>query len=58
MNTHRVVRDLPGPDGPIPAGSTVDASGWRNAALLERQRYLERLSNPDGRKKAHGKEKE
>ena len=44
MNTHLVIKRLPGPNGqPIEAGSEVDASEWRNAPLLVEQRYLKPL---------------
>lgn len=44
MNTHRVTKNLPGPDGIIQAGTEVDASAWRNTSALESQRYLMPLS--------------
>jgi hypothetical protein len=52
MNTHVVLKTLPGPNGQkIPAGTEVDASEWRNAPLLVTQRYLKPLdavAEPDG----------
>lgn len=44
MNTHVVLKKLPGPNGQtIEAGAEVDASEWRNAPLLVKQRYLKPL---------------
>ena len=44
MNTHVVIKRLPGPDGkPIEVNTEVDASEWRNAPLLVKQRYLKPL---------------
>ena len=43
MNTHLVLKKLSGPDGEIKPGTEVDASEWRNAPLLVRQRYLKPL---------------
>jgi hypothetical protein len=52
MNTHIVLKTLPGPNGQkISAGTEVDASEWRNAPLLVTQRYLKPLdtvADPDG----------
>lgn len=48
MNTHKVLKQLPGPGGKIiKAGTEVDASEWRNAHLLVKQRYLEPLEGVD-----------
>lgn len=44
MNTHLVIKRLPGPNGQhIEAGTEVDATEWRNAPLLVEQRYLKPL---------------
>lgn len=41
--THTVLRKFPGPNGDLRPGTEVDASEWRNAVLLERQRFIKRL---------------
>lgn len=41
--THTVLRKFPGPNGDLKPGTEVDASEWRNAVLLERQRFIKRL---------------
>lgn len=43
MNTHLVLKKLPGPNGELKPGVEVDASEWRNMALLVEQRYLKPL---------------
>ncbi|HEX7334225.1 MAG TPA: hypothetical protein VF290_22155 [Pyrinomonadaceae bacterium] len=44
MNTHVVLKKLPGPNGKeLKPGTEVDASEWRNALLLVEQRYLKPL---------------
>jgi hypothetical protein len=55
MNTHVVLRKLPGPNGEISPGTEVDASEWRNAPLLVKQRYLkpiDAVAEPDGQSQA------
>jgi hypothetical protein len=43
MNTHVVVRRLPGPSGMLEPGTEVDASAWRNVAGLEAGRFIQPL---------------
>lgn len=44
MNTHIVLKKLPGPNGKeLKPGTEVDASEWRNTPLLVAQRYLKPL---------------
>lgn len=50
MNTHVVIKKLPGSNGHILPGTEVDASEWRNAQLLVAQRYLkpiDAVAEPD-----------
>lgn len=51
MNTHVVLKKLPGPAGELLPGTEVDASEWRTTPLLVSQRYLKPLdavAEPDG----------
>lgn len=40
-STHVVVRAFPGPGGILPRGTEVDASGWRNAEMLTKHRFIQ-----------------
>lgn len=64
MNTHVVTKPLSTSNGQIEVGDEVDASTWRNARLLEEQRYLKPIAEvkvdattiqPDGRDKRMGR---
>lgn len=49
MNTHKVLKRIPGCDAE--PGAEVNASEWRNAPLLEKQRFIKPLdgvTEPDG----------
>lgn len=48
--THVVTRPLPTANGTLEVGTEVNASKWRNARLLESQRYIKPL--PQKKKKA------
>lgn len=37
------MRKFPGPNGDLKPGTEIDASEWRNAVLLEKQRFIQRL---------------
>lgn len=55
--THVVTRPLSTKDEVLQPGTEVDASTWRNARLLEEQRYLKPIQ-PDGRTKRMGRKEQ
>jgi hypothetical protein len=50
MNTYVVTKRLSTDAGVLEPGTEVDVSTWRNARLLEQQRYI-KPAQPDGREK-------
>lgn len=56
MNTHVVMKALPGPNGTLQPGTEVDASEWRNAPLLVSQRYLKPLDGVEAQNESTASE--
>jgi len=45
--THIVTKPFSTAGGELPAGAQVDASAWRNTAVLVRARYLRPITDAD-----------